>query len=973
MRTTVNTDGTNVNVRAVSHENHKCCWKALAACAAAVLGSATATAQDPAPISVLTFDREFVNWASAQERSFDFPDAAVPIRAITMTIRLDCPSGGCDPWDRSAFVFVRGRDPAGKMDEYEIARFITPYGVGCSWEVDVTDYRIFLAGSASLGFFVETYIGGERGWLVTIRFDFYPGAPERKVLSIENLWHGKPVYGDPGSPIADFFTAKTLKIDPAATAVKLRFSVTGHGQGNTDNAAEFARKLHGVHVNADSFEHYLWRDDCDENPCSPQAGTWQFARAGWCPGSAVEPWDVDASDSVVPGGTATIQYEVEPYTNRCRPSGTCTAADCIWGDCNYNSGDHTPPIYWVESQVITYGSRLGGGSYFTFQQGLDGYTGASDTMLIEADPGADRSAATEIGIDGDDPSGSGKDTQVLLRFDGIFGEGESRIAPGTPIRKAILRLATANSGTGASIHRMLASWDEAAGWSAHGAGGVQAGIEALAEADVVAGALAGGTVEVDVTASLEAWSANPCLNHGWAFLPIGDDGWDFDSSEGDEPPSLIVETRPIAGDPLIVAGDEWQYFKGTQAPPAGWNQRGFVPGAGWLAGPTGIGYADDDDATVLDDMAGQYPSVFCRREFQVGPFVSALRLEILYDDGFAAFVNGVEFARSASLAAPGAQLRWNMLAVGSHEADESEVHEIPVSSLVPGTNVLAIQVHNNALDSSDLSMIPWLTADYALVAPGAEWRFLRGSTPLPAGWKDPAFDDSAWEEGPTGIGYGDGDDVTRLVDMEDSYAAVFCRKAFDIDGLEGLEAVSMRVAYDDGIVLFVNGTEVQRLNMPGGTVSSGLFALSAVEPTLATVPIPIGLLVEGRNVIAVSVHNSAVDSSDLSFDPVVFEARRAGSLGCDSTFRRGDCSDDGRVDISDAVFVLGSLFLGQGKPACDDACDSNDDGTVNISDPIMTLGHLFLGQGPIPPPGINACGVDPTADALACQGTSQCQ
>jgi hypothetical protein len=81
-----------------------------------------------------------------------------------------------------------------------------------------------------------------------------------------------------------------------------------------------------------------------------------------------------------------------------------------------------------------------------------------------------------------------------------------------------------------------------------------------------------------------------------------------------------------------------------------------------------------------------------------------------------------------------------------------------------------------------------------------------------------------------------------------------------------------------------------------------------------------------------------------------------------SSFRRGDCNDDGTVDISDAVFSLGSLFLGDGDPDCDDACDSNGDGEMDISDAINTLGVLFLGQGSIPPPGMTDCGVDPTAE-----------
>ncbi len=90
------------------------------------------------------------------------------------------------------------------------------------------------------------------------------------------------------------------------------------------------------------------------------------------------------------------------------------------------------------------------------------------------------------------------------------------------------------------------------------------------------------------------------------------------------------------------------------------------------------------------------------------------------------------------------------------------------------------------------------------------------------------------------------------------------------------------------------------------------------------------------------------------------------------SFRRGDCNDDGAVDISDAIFTLGSLFLDDGIPSCDDACDSNDDGAVDISDAIATLGVLFLGDGVIPLPGMNDCGVDLTDDPIGCDAVERC-
>jgi hypothetical protein len=81
-------------------------------------------------------------------------------------------------------------------------------------------------------------------------------------------------------------------------------------------------------------------------------------------------------------------------------------------------------------------------------------------------------------------------------------------------------------------------------------------------------------------------------------------------------------------------------------------------------------------------------------------------------------------------------------------------------------------------------------------------------------------------------------------------------------------------------------------------------------------------------------------------------------------FKRGDANSDERVDLADAVFTLGWLFLGADAPLCQDAADVNDDGGVAIDDAISLLGFLFL-EGPVPPaPGPFDCLEDPTPDDL---------
>ncbi|MBN1443878.1 MAG: CotH kinase family protein, partial [Planctomycetes bacterium] len=177
---------------------------------------------------------------------------------------------------------------------------------------------------------------------------------------------------------------------------------------------------------------------------------------------------------------------------------------------------------------------------------------------------------------------------------------------------------------------------------------------------------------------------------------------------------------PGEADLVIDRGDVWKFFRGRSDPPGGspaWTLRGYDD-SGWESGPTGIGYGDGDDATVLDDMEYSYSTVFARRAFVVDDpaLVRAAVLRVDYDDAYVAYVNGVEVARSAS-APSDAVIHFDMLAEDAHEAlgggggdpeDEVDI-SFAIGDLRAGDNVLAIVVLNASLGSSDLSLIPRLS------------------------------------------------------------------------------------------------------------------------------------------------------------------------------------------------------------------------------------------------------------------------
>jgi uncharacterized protein (DUF1800 family) len=177
--------------------------------------------------------------------------------------------------------------------------------------------------------------------------------------------------------------------------------------------------------------------------------------------------------------------------------------------------------------------------------------------------------------------------------------------------------------------------------------------------------------------------------------------------------------------PIVGLGTGWRYFKGRSEPTpvdgtatTGWAQLGFDDST-WTAGSTGIGYGDGDDATNLSDMRNSYRSVYVRRTFSVEDpsAIENLVLAVDYDDGFIAYLNGVEVARSESLEDAGAPPAFNDYSEGREAGEEEAFNLDAYRDLLrpaPETNVLAIQVHNSSLDSSDLSMRPRLVSRHIL-------------------------------------------------------------------------------------------------------------------------------------------------------------------------------------------------------------------------------------------------------------------
>lgn len=157
-------------------------------------------------------------------------------------------------------------------------------------------------------------------------------------------------------------------------------------------------------------------------------------------------------------------------------------------------------------------------------------------------------------------------------------------------------------------------------------------------------------------------------------------------------------------------------------------------------------------------------------------------------------------------------------------------------------------------------------ATVTLVPAGATWKYEASGSNLGTDWRDLGFDDSGWASGPAQLGYGDGDEATRLPATPVQYCYYF-RHTFDVTDPAAWSSLSLEILRDDGAVVYLNGQEVARYNMPAGTIAYTTLASSAGEFPSWDAPLTIpNLLFPGANVIAVEIHQAALNSTDISLD-----------------------------------------------------------------------------------------------------------
>jgi hypothetical protein len=564
-----------------------------------------------------------------------------------------------------------------------------------------------------------------------------------------------------------------------------------------------------------------------------------------------------------------------------------------WGEISGLIGDPVPKGTFAETDWALF-----------FQQGVGGYTGTQDAEIHSfAFADTPLGAATTMKADFDD----GGVAQGLLRFENLFGSGPNRIPPGAHIRSATLTLNQVDPGSAINLHRMLVAWDQSiTTWNNLVDGVTATDVEArrAIEATIPAG-LPNGQIELDVTASVQAW-ANGELNYGWVLLSTGADGVTFNTSESGIPtaPFLIIQYSYIdeclalpvfiQHPPPSLSVVEGQTFTlsvvlSNALGVLQWTKNGVdIPGANQPSYTV-------QSATPLD--AGTYRlSIRCRSGVTVAisnPSVvvigDTLRPRLTWavaeSDGATItlrFSDPLNAASAQNLAnytfVPPLEMVGAVLSDGNSSVTlTTEPREFPIHYTLRIADLANNSASPNLIDpnptfvslSSTRVILPW-NAD--------GWQYNTTNLDATPDWKTPNFTlGSDWNTGAGLFGVETGAALTAApapiatpltpnsvaADSERRVTTYF-RRTINLPALPDGARYVIGHYTDDGFIAYLDSAEIHRFGMPAGAVtftnrSTGIPTGDATYRSFTFNAAP------GPHTLAVELHQAGLTSSDVLF------------------------------------------------------------------------------------------------------------
>ena len=199
----------------------------------------------------------------------------------------------------------------------------------------------------------------------------------------------------------------------------------------------------------------------------------------------------------------------------------------------------------------------------------------------------------------------------------------------------------------------------------------------------------------------------------------------------------------------------------------------------------------------------------------------------------------------------------------------------PITKPIPDTPAKNTTRTNNQATvpkSAPVAKVP-LIKPVPLINRGATWRYHDTGNDVTTTWHSADYSDTAWKSGSAPLGYGDPWIKTTVgfgADVNNKHITTYFLHQFTVSADHPFTSLEAFVMRDDGIVLYLNGREIARSNMPSGLVDFSTPASSVIgnaeESKYVSIRLTPSDLVPGTNILAVEIHQSSGISSDLSFD-----------------------------------------------------------------------------------------------------------
>lgn len=364
----------------------------------------------------------------------------------------------------------------------------------------------------------------------------------------------------------------------------------------------------------------------------------------------------------------------------------------------------------------------------------------------------------------------------------------------------------------------------------------------------------------------------------------------------------------VADDVLIPFGQNqggapiWKYKGGgTNLNAVAWKDLAYAE-PGWVTAPTAMGFGGvpvrntnipEDASAGGGGVAGaRYPTLYFRKVINIPSLAAytSFQLRTQFDDAIVVWVNGVEAYRNNIAANP----LYATLATGAIANNGADIYTASLSTslFISGNNIIAVEIHQSALTSSDLFFDLELTGITPAVgeveifpfgqnlAGAPAWRYKGGGTNLDAvAWKAIGYAEPGWLTGNSALGFGANPPVRNTAIPENTsaggggtagarYPTLYFRKVVNIADPTIYAGFRIESKFDDGIVVWINGVEAYRNNIAANPLYATLAptAIANNGADIYTTIVSSSLFNAGNNIIAVEIHQNTLTSSDLFFD-----------------------------------------------------------------------------------------------------------